>query len=98
MALRVRLSPRAARDLKEIRAYLIQRSPKGADRVRADINQTLRTLARHPGVGRPADIAGIRLIVTARFSYRVYHAIEGNELVIVHVRHGARDAPRNDDL
>jgi plasmid stabilization system protein ParE len=41
MALRVRLTPRAILDLKEIRAYLVARSPRGADSVRREIDRTI---------------------------------------------------------
>lgn len=98
MALRTRLTPRAVRELEQIRAYLLERSPKGADRVRADINRTIRTLARHPGIGHPTDVAGVRVIPTAKYPYLVYHAVEGQALVIVHVRHGARAAPTAEEL
>jgi plasmid stabilization system protein ParE len=40
MALRIRLTARATRDLEEIRAYLLERNPQDADNVRADIDRT----------------------------------------------------------
>lgn len=67
MALRARLTPRAIRDLEQIRAYLLRRNPKGADRVRADINRTIRTLARYPGIGRPTDFPTLRVIPAAKY-------------------------------
>ena len=60
MALRIRLTARATRDLEEIRAYLLERNPQGADNVRADIDRTIETLAEFPGIGRDSDLPEVR--------------------------------------
>ena len=44
------------------------------------------------------DIPDVRVLPVGRYPYLVYHAIELTEVVIVHVRHGARAAPTRDDL
>jgi hypothetical protein len=38
------------------------------------------------------------VLPTARYSFLVYHHIRGDDLVIVHVRHGRRDAPDASDF
>ena len=86
MALRIRLTARAIGDLKEIRAYLLERSPRGADNVRADIDRTIETLAEFPGIAHDSDFPDIRVIATARYPYLVYHRASDDELVVVHVR------------
>jgi plasmid stabilization system protein ParE len=98
MALTIRLTPRAIRDLREIRAYLTERSPRGADNVRLDIDRTLLTLADFPGVAHECDIPGVRVLATSRYPYLVYHALRGNELVVLHVRHGSRSPVSPGDL
>jgi plasmid stabilization system protein ParE len=55
-------------------------------------------LAEHPGLGRETDISGVRVIPTARYPFLVYHHFRGNDLIIVHVRHGRRDAPDADQF
>jgi toxin ParE1/3/4 len=35
---------------------------------------------------------------TARYPYLVYHRVSGDELIIVHVRDGRRDAPKEHEL
>jgi len=92
------LSPRALADLDEIRAYLISKSPQGAESVRSAIADTLDLLARFPGTGHETDIAGVRIIPVVRYRYLVYHAVLADEVVILHIRHGARDAPTRTDL
>jgi plasmid stabilization system protein ParE len=98
MALRIRLTARATRDLEEIRAYLLERNPQGADNVRADIDRTIETLSEFPGIGRDSDLPEVRIIATARYPYLVYHQVGDDELVVVHVRDGRRDAPKPREL
>ena len=35
---------------------------------------------------------------TARYPYLIYHKVRQNELFVIHVRHGRRDAPTADKL
>jgi toxin ParE1/3/4 len=44
------------------------------------------------------DILGVRVFPTARYPYLVYHKVQNDELVVIHVRHGRRDAPTVDEL
>jgi len=46
-----------------------------------------------PGTGHGCDIAGVRIAPLVRFPYAIHYAIEHGELVILHVRHGARRSP-----
>ena len=98
MALRVRLTPRAILDLTEIRAYLVARSPRGADRVRREIDRTIRGLAKYPGIGHESHIDGVRVITTRRYPYLVYHRFSDQELTILHIRHGSRAPATRGDL
>jgi len=98
MALRIKLTARAISDLHDIRSYLIVRSPTGADRVRREIDRTIRGLADHPGIGHVAHISGVRVITTRRYPYLVYHRVSDQELTVVHIRHGARASPTPEDF
>jgi toxin ParE1/3/4 len=95
---RLRYAPRARADIAEIHQYISQHSPRAASAVVSQIRRTARLLADHPGLGRETDITGVRVIPTARYSFLVYHHIRGDDLIIVHVRHGRRDAPRLDEF
>jgi plasmid stabilization system protein ParE len=66
--------------------------------VRADIDRTIQTLAEFPGIGRDSDLPDVRIIATARYPYLVYHQVGDDELVVVHVRDGRRDAPKPREL
>jgi toxin ParE1/3/4 len=62
------------------------------------IRLTSRLLARYPGLGRETDIPGVRVFPTARYPYLIYHRVHEDELIIIHVRDGRRDAPREREL
>jgi plasmid stabilization system protein ParE len=98
MALKIRLTVQALRDLQQIRAYLIVRSPKGAERVRREIERTIASLGEHPGIGHSTRIGGLRVITTRRYPYLVYHRATDAELTVVHIRHGVRASPAPEDL
>lgn len=98
MALRIRFAIRAISDLDEIRAYLVPRSPIGADRVRAQIDFAIDALAEMPGIGRRTHLRGIRSAVVKHYPYIVYHRVTESELLILHIRHGARAAPTAEDF
>lgn len=90
MGLNVRFDPRALSDLQEIRDYLVQRSSTGADRVRLHIAETIDRLSDFPSLGRPTDQPGVRILPLTRYRYLVFYAVIRSEVVILHVRHGAR--------
>jgi toxin ParE1/3/4 len=49
------VSPQARRDLYGILDYLAERNPKGAERVRVEIMQTIGRLAERPGIGHKRE-------------------------------------------
>ena len=88
--MRVRLSTRAEADLAGIRDYLVARNPQGAENVRQAIEATIDLLAAVPGVARATDIAERAVLPVVHYPYLVYHTVQDDELVVVHVRHAAR--------
>jgi Plasmid stabilization system protein len=95
---RLRYAPRARADIAEIHEYISQHSPRAASAVVEQIRMTALLLAEHPGLGRETDISGVCVLPTARYSFLVYHHVRGDDLIIVHVRHGRRDAPDAGDF
>jgi toxin ParE1/3/4 len=97
-AVRLRYAQRARSDIADIHNYIAQHNPRAATAVVQRIRSTCRLLANYPGIGKQTDIPGIRVLPVGRYPYLVYHTIGAADLVIVHVRHGARAAPTRDDL
>jgi addiction module RelE/StbE family toxin len=88
--MKVRYSSRALQDLAEIVAYLDDRSPSAAEAVRRAIETSIMVLADFPLLAPETDIAGVREMTIARYPYKVYYAVEGEEVWIVHIRDGRR--------
>ena len=91
MGLTIRFDARALADLAEIGDYLIQHSPSGAERVRLHLAETIERLADFPFLGRPSDETRVRVMPLTRYPYLVFYSVLGDEVVILHVRHGARE-------
>jgi plasmid stabilization system protein ParE len=98
MGLKVRLSPRAARDLAEIRAYIIKESPQGAESVRRAIEQCIAAIGEFPGYGLETSNERVRVMPVSSYPYRVYFAVEKEAIIVVHVRHSSRIPPRAKEL
>jgi len=62
MGLSIRFDARALRDLEEIRDYLVERSPMGAERVRSHIIRTVERLSEYPRLGRATDERTVRVL------------------------------------
>ena len=91
MGLTIRFDTRALADLAEIRDYLVERSPSGAERVRIHLVDTIERLADFPFLGRSTDEPEVRVMPLTRYPYLVFYAVLDDEVIILHVRHGARE-------
>lgn len=90
MARRIGFDPRAVDDLADIRDYLLARSIAGADNIRAHIAATLDSLAHFPLIGRATDQSGVRVLPLRRYPYLIFYAVNAEEIVVLHIRHGSR--------
>jgi toxin ParE1/3/4 len=89
--MKVRYSPRATDDLIAIADYLTERSPSGARNVEAALRKTIGLLSEFSGGGgtltqRPS----VRVIPLARYPYLIFYTATVDEILILHIRHGAR--------
>jgi plasmid stabilization system protein ParE len=64
--------------------------------LRLAIGAAVGRLEALPLSGRMTSKPGVRTLIVAKFGYRMFYKIEGDDIQILHVRHGARDWP--DDL
>lgn len=91
--MKVRLTPQAIQDLRDIRAYLLPRSSAGAENVRVAIESTIDLLSLFPDIARDTDIASVRIFPVAHYPYLVYLRLTKREVVVVHIRHASRHTP-----
>jgi len=95
---KLRFTPRARADIADIHQYIAQHNTTAATTVVRQLRATSQLLARHPGLGRETDISGVRVLSTARYPYLVYHRVLGDQLIVIHIRDGRRDAPGEHEL
>jgi plasmid stabilization system protein ParE len=88
--MKVRYRRRARIDLDGIFDYLNERNPVGAENVMRAILAGVQFIAENPqGVPRTDDPT-IRVMIVRRYRYRIFYSVTGDELEILHIRHGAR--------
>jgi toxin ParE1/3/4 len=96
--MKLRFTPRAVQDLAGIAAYIRERNPPAALRVRAAILESLQSLVLFPHIGRQQQVEGIRKLVTQRYSYLVYYTVddEAGEIIVLAIQYPARDREHSD--
>ena len=87
----------AQQDLYEIAAYVSADNPSAAARVINAIEETAVRIAANSRIGRIVDSAtlcdGLRFLPCARFTnFHIYYRTVDEDVVIVRILHGARDA------
>jgi antitoxin ParD1/3/4/toxin ParE1/3/4 len=88
---RFKLSPEAAKDIREIWAYTAVESIKAARRLRLQIFDACQTIANNPGIGhRREDLSEKPVLFWPVGSYLIIYAAR-KPVEIVRVLHGARD-------
>jgi toxin ParE1/3/4 len=87
--MKLRFTPRATSDLISIGDYIRARNPAASLAVRDAILSSLQTLALYPEMGRRQDVEGVRKIVTRRYGYLVYYAVDhaNDEIAILSIQH-----------
>jgi toxin ParE1/3/4 len=88
-----RVAPEAAADLDDIWEFVASRSSslETADRLIDTVIERFLLLARFPGIGRRRDDlrSGLRSLPVGQ--YLVFYRLEGDDVLILRVLHGARD-------
>ena len=95
--MKLRYTARAERELAEIVSYLLNQTPADAALFVDELERGLSRLLRHPFSAQQTDMPGVRRLSLRRFPYSVFHTVEVDEIVVLHIRHGARRPLSNDD-
>lgn len=91
--LRIEWGDKATTDLEELLAYIAERNSAAADAVRDQIWSAVEHLCEYPQTGHSADEPGVFIKPLSRYPYLVFFKVVGDELHILHIRHGARRHP-----
>ncbi len=66
-------------------------APSGAERVRRRILRTIDGLVDFPFLGKATDEPRVRVLALTKYPYLVFYSVVMDEVVILHIRHGARE-------
>jgi toxin ParE1/3/4 len=92
--LKVQLHRRARRDLADIARYLVENAGEAsAERVRLHLRAKIGRLARFPMLGIATTEPDIRVLPPTKYPYRVYYTVTDTAVIVLHVRHTARELP-----
>ncbi len=96
--MKLRFTTRSIADIEAIADYIKARDPKAALKVEQAIATSIGHLCEHPNLGVERRNLGVRALAMPRYPYTIYYRADPETVVIVHVRHGARYQPGNNDL
>lgn len=72
---------------------LEKRQPAAAQSLKVTIERQIGWLTNFPYMAPATDEAGVRELTLARYPYKIYYEVTGEEVRILHIRH-ARRRPR----
>lgn len=93
MAYELRFAPEALAELDEILTYINEKSPQGSLRVQGCVQAAVNALRQFPHTGQVVGMQPppVRRVLATPYPYAVFYEIAADEIIIVGVRHTARD-------
>jgi toxin ParE1/3/4 len=93
--MKVRWSETALTEIEDTFSYIHEHSRAAAIAVVERIEGLTGLLEEFPFVGHLTDEAGVRVLSVVRYPFLIFYAIDdaADEIVILHVRHSARERP-----
>jgi addiction module RelE/StbE family toxin len=88
--MKVTYSARALNDLDSIYGYICQHNPQAAAVVTSVIQHQISHLADHPLMAPITTIPSVRNLTIARYPYKAYYRIRGDDVIVLHIRHSRR--------
>lgn len=87
----LRLTRRAAAELDEVLDYIAAHSPSGARRVQHRLQTSFAAILRNPGIGRRTSNKRLRRLGATPYPYLIFYEWTADEVIVVGIRHAARD-------
>ncbi len=94
MALRVKISTRAASEVRRAAEWWAANRPAAPGAIAADFGESVALLAEQPGIGAKYDGAratGVRRLYLGRVRYFVYYKVANSELHVLSFWHASRE-------
>jgi plasmid stabilization system protein ParE len=89
--MKVRYTETAATEVEQILDSIGLHNRVAAVQVNARLKQTASVLADFPDIAQMSDEPGVRRMPVGRYPLMIFYTVENDELVILHVRHMARE-------
>jgi toxin ParE1/3/4 len=93
--MKARWSESSLAEIEDIFAYIYERNRTAASAVVERIESLISLLEDFPLMGHVSDEEDVRVLSVVRYPFLIFYAIDeaADEIVILHVRHGAQDRP-----
>jgi plasmid stabilization system protein ParE len=93
MPLRVKISARAANEIRRAAEWWLENRPAGPGAIAADLAETVALLAEQPGIGAKYEgsrTPGVRRLFLSRVGYFIYYRADGPDLQVLAFWHASR--------
>jgi plasmid stabilization system protein ParE len=94
MALRIKISARAASQVRKAAEWWAQNRPAAPGAIGADFGEAVALLAEQPGIGAKYEGArapGVRRLFLGRVGYFIYYKAENGTLHVLALWHASRE-------
>jgi plasmid stabilization system protein ParE len=94
MALRIKISARAASHVQKAAGWWTQNRPAAPGAIGADFGEAVSLLAEQPGIGanyEGARTPGVRRLFLGRIGYFIYYKFEEGTLQVLALWHASRE-------
>ena len=91
--MKLRLLPRAVRDLAELRAYIAADDPDAAQKVAERLIKALKLIESRPDICRPTAGAATREWVVPGLPYIIPYRLKNGTVEILRIYHTRRNRP-----
>lgn len=66
--------------------------------MRVHLKKKIALLSESPNIGTRTSIPQIQILPPTRYPYRIYYTVVADAVIVLHIRHTARQAPESGDL
>ncbi|MCO5080230.1 MAG: type II toxin-antitoxin system RelE/ParE family toxin [Rhizobiaceae bacterium] len=91
--MKLKILPRAVRDLADIHTYIRAENPGAANSVALRIGKSFDLITAKPEIGRPAQHARIREWSVPGLPYLIPYRVRGDTVEVLRVFHTSRERP-----
>lgn len=85
--MKIRYSRGASAQLDQLYGFVAKESPASAKAISLSIDAAIENLKSFPLLGRRTNEKSVRVIIEAKYRYRIFYTVLGEEIFIVRILH-----------